>query len=454
MIRAALQVLRYILLAGLLWPGIIRASELQTRADALLEQLHAAGHFSGAAIIGKDGAALWEGGVGRADAVRLFTPDTVADGGSLAKTVTAAAIWQLVADSRLRPNDPVQRHLAEFPYAGVTIRNLLSHSAGLPDIDPFAPVLENGMPLDNLALQDFMGRRSAKPRFLPGTRFEYCNICFSILALVVERVTGRPYADVAVAGVSGGAGARTAFLRPVRLADWQGPRTLGYRSAHIDAPVFDIYDNEAIYGESNIQWSARDLHAWASAWALGKVLPAHVRAQALRPARIGATGSALTLANWYCRGTACYFTGHHQGFFSFAFWDSATRQSAVFISNSTLPPPLHTWMFRSLLALGEDRLPAPMPVVLPAAAEVGLETVAGRYLLPGMGVVHVIVDDEGAFVQEGKSLRYSVFPVGHELLYVPGRDAYLSFGSDVAGRRVLRWDSLFREAVGAQITAN
>lgn len=430
-----------------LLPGRAWGADLKASADALLQQLNAGGHFSGAAIIGLHGAVLWEGGVGRADAHLPFTPDTVADGASLAKTVTAAAVWRLVAAGRLAIDDPVQRHLPEFPYAGVSVRQLLSHTAGLPDYDPFAPLAGDGPPPDNLALQGIMRRRSATPLFPPGTAFEYCNICYSTLALLVERVSGRPYADVGVADLLHWAGARSAFLRPVRFADWPGLRTQGYASARADAPLFDSYDNEAIYGESNIMWSARDLHAWASAWAQGAVLPAAVRRGAMAPARIGRQASALTLANWYCRRSACHYTGHHQGFFSFVWWDAASRQTAVFISNSALPPPLHPWLFRALIALGSGQPVPRMPAFLPAEREVDMAAVSGRYDVAGVGRVTLGQEGDRLFVARGPGPRYTMFQVGHGTLYVPGLDAYLSF----APNGTLRWESLLGSGQGRRM---
>jgi Beta-lactamase len=99
-------------------------------ADILLERLHQAGNFSGAVIIGHNGEIVYENAFGNADKTHPFTPDTAADGASLAKTVTAALIWRLIDAGTIALDDPVQDHVAEFPYAAVTIEHLLSHSSG------------------------------------------------------------------------------------------------------------------------------------------------------------------------------------------------------------------------------------------------------------------------------------------------------------------------------------
>jgi CubicO group peptidase (beta-lactamase class C family) len=431
----------------LLMPAFARAADLNVQTDTLLARLYADGHFSGAVVIGQNGAILHESAIGQADASRPFTVDSVAEGASLAKPVTAAAIWQLVAAGRIGLDDPVVRHVAEFPYPGVTVRHLLSHTAGLPNYDAFQPVMDAGEPVDNLALQGLMRRVASQPVFPPGSAFEYCNICYDTLALLIERVTGRSYADVARIGILAAAGARTAFLRPVRLSDWPGQRTLGYRSARPDAELFDIFDNEAFYGSSNLQFSARDLHAWATAWAAGRVLPVRARRQASAPARIGTAASALSLTNWYCAGQRCYFTGHHQGFFSLVYWDARRRLTAVYISNSSLPPPLHPWLGRSLVALAEGRPTEPMAPVPPAEAQLDVASVAGHYRINGVGKLIVQAEGDGARIRLPGGVVHSAFPVGHAMLYVPGVDAYLAFGPGP----VLRWSSLFLMAKGHRL---
>lgn len=423
-------------------------------SNALLKSMHEAGAFSGAAIIGRDGQVEYAGAFGSADRARAFTLDTAADGASLAKTVTAAAIWRLASDGALSLDDPVQAHVPEFPYGGVSITHLLSHTAGLPDYDPFQPVLKDGRPVGNLELQDVMRRQSRRPLSRPGAAFSYCNVCYDTLALLIERATGASYSDHAVKGLLGEAGARDAFLRPARFSDWRGARTLGFTSSRADAEVFDVFDNEGIYGGSNIYFTARDLHAWAVAWAERRVLPASVQDQALAPARIGAHASAITTTSWFCADDRqrCYYTGHHQGFFNFVYWDAAQRLTVVFVSNSTMPPPQQPWLMRALVALAEGRDPPSLPDTTAAKeTEVDVALAAGRYRIAGIGTVSIGVTDGAPQVRVDQGPRYRVYQVGYGVLYTPGLDAYLSFAATEGAERRLIWNSVFRAGEGESL---
>jgi CubicO group peptidase (beta-lactamase class C family) len=427
---------------------------LRSRADTVLDRLDRAGDFSGAVIIGRDGAIIYEGAFGAADGTRPFTLDTAADGASLAKTVTAALIWRLIDAGRLALDDPIQAHVTEFPYSGVTIEHLLSHTSGAPDYDPFQPLPDTDAAIGNVALPAFMRRISPRPLRKPGATFSYCNACYDTLALLTERVTGESYEEQ-IGRLLGGIGAEEAFLRPARFADWPQQRTLGFRSSLPGADIFDVFDNEAIYGGSNIYFSARDLHAWANAWADGRALPETVLDSALSPARIGDEVSALNLSSWYCAPARerCYYTGHHQAFFSLVYWDSSRRISVVFVSNNTMAAPLQPWLIRSLVAIADGREAEPHPSVPPEETEIEAEVLSGRYRLPDIGDVEISLDEAGPTVRTGQGPRYQLYNVGYGVLYAPGADAYLSFFPGENGAPpTLIWTSVFTRAEGRRVS--
>jgi CubicO group peptidase (beta-lactamase class C family) len=424
-----------------------------SRADTLLERLHKAGDFSGAVIIGRDGVIIYEGAFGVADQTRPFTPDTAADGGSLAKTVTATLIWGLIDKGRIALDDPVQTHVAEFPYAEVTVEHLLSHTSGAPDYDPFQPLPDAAAAIGNVALPTFMRQISPRPLRQPGKTFSYCNACYDTLALLTENVTGSSYEEQ-IGRLLGGIGAGDAFLRPAQFTNWPQQRTLGFRSSLPGAEAFDVFDNEAIYGGSNIYFSARDLHAWASAWADGRVLPEAVIDNAMSPARVGDDASALSLASWYCAPARerCYYTGHHQAFFNLVYWDSSRRISVVFVSNNTMAPPLQPWLMRSLVAIAEGREAEPQPHVPLEETETDAKALSGRYRLPGIGDVEISKDEAGPTVRTGRGPRYQLYQVGYGILYAPGVDAYLSFlPAENGSSPTLIWTSVFKRAEGRRL---
>jgi D-alanyl-D-alanine carboxypeptidase len=120
------------------------------------------------------------------------TSDTTMMWYSVSKTVTAAAVLQLVADGRIGLDDPVERYVPELPYGpDVTIRRSLSHTAGVPSPIPLAwvhPAARHDGFDERVALDEVLAEHP-KTSAEPGSRFRYSNLGYWLLGPVVERAT-------------------------------------------------------------------------------------------------------------------------------------------------------------------------------------------------------------------------------------------------------------------------
>jgi len=102
-------------------------------------------------------------------------------------------VMRLRDEGRLSLDDPLEKHLADAPVRGVTIAQLLSHTAGLASETP-APWWERTPGEVRPELKDIVGDDPLKHD--PGRRFHYSNPGFGVLGAVVEALRGRPWADV------------------------------------------------------------------------------------------------------------------------------------------------------------------------------------------------------------------------------------------------------------------
>jgi len=122
----------------------------------------------------------------RVPAVEPMTEDTLFDAASLTKVVaTLPSVLLLLERGQLRLEDPVRAHLPEFPWPGITVRNLLTHTSGLvPDL-----------PASDKAWQGYeAGLRhvcASVPLLPPGREFRYSDLNFILLGEIVHRVSGR-----------------------------------------------------------------------------------------------------------------------------------------------------------------------------------------------------------------------------------------------------------------------
>ncbi len=127
-----------------------------------------------------------------------ITPSTRFELASVSKPFTAFAVLLLEKAGRLSLDDDIQLHLPELPDYGspITVRDLLHHTSGLSDwvrVRGYAG-LRRG---DQISLDDLLGmvKRQRQLEFEPGTKWSYSNTNYALLAEIVARVTGRPFAE-------------------------------------------------------------------------------------------------------------------------------------------------------------------------------------------------------------------------------------------------------------------
>jgi CubicO group peptidase (beta-lactamase class C family) len=196
---------------------------LAEKIDTYMGRL-AAGGFSGALLVAKNGTILLEKGYGPADRERAvpISNDTVFTIGSITKQFTAAAILKLQMGGKLSVSDPITKYFGEVPEdkRQITLHHLLTHTAGFPGAigDDFDPVDRDAFV--KLAMETELLQA-------PGERYEYSNVGFSLLGIIVEIVSGEGYEKFLHDNLFGPAGMmETGYLIPA----WKdGQLAHGYR---------------------------------------------------------------------------------------------------------------------------------------------------------------------------------------------------------------------------------
>lgn len=426
----------------------------------LLAGLHEQGRFSGAVVTIERGRTVSSVAFGFADHELgvPFTAATAADGGSIAKTFTAAALLSLAAEGRLELDEPANRRLPELPYPQITLRHLITHSSGLPDydwLDARRPPGEVSSNEANLALI-----AAARPplAFAPGTAFRYSNVGFDLAALALERIDGAAYEDLLRSRFLAPLGLRDAFVRPPLFAAWPGARTRGYRRTAGGVESFDAFDREGFYGGGNLYLSARDLARWGAAWSEGSPLPPQVLAAAVTPVDLTTGRSGLTLGNWYrsADGQRLWYPGHHQGFHDVVWWDRSRHRAIGLVTNVALDPDLQSGLVPAIVAAWDGRDPAPHLRAgwspLPAAPA-SAEALAGRWAGVADGPIEIVTDGAGLLVRSAQGVTYGLVRISPAAYYVPGLDAWVG-ARLMAGADELVWRTLEGERRGRRIAGS
>ena len=393
-----------------------------------LQQLNRENMFSGVVVVRGAEGVRFARGYGPADprTGRAFTPDTPVDSGSLAKPITAAAVLSLARDGKLDLDVPVRRYLPDYPHPPTTVRQLLSHSAGL-QLQSSVVGKSNEQMLTEV--------RDVPTRFDPGSAFRYCNLCYIALAILVEKVSGQHYLPLARRRV---ALPSAVTIRPAQLADWKG-RAIGYRrDAAGKLELADSYEDERFYGTANLSISAAQLAEWGAQWWRWPLLT--IRPLATTPAVIGGKQSGLSWGNWYCAPNRrrCHYLGHHEGFHHMLYWDADRRISVSMVTNNSMPATLHQPLQRALVAFAEGRPKAARRELRSVPSDLPVPT--GEFTL-GSGEKIRIFSRRDDVKVERNGLAYDAFTVGSGVRYVPGLDLYIT-GTDRGG---LRWIRLYED---------
>lgn len=272
------------MLAGAL-PSAAATDDVASRIDALFEHMNAGRQPGAAVLVAQDGETVYAKGFGYADLVagRKIEPDSTFRLASVSKQFTATAIMVLAEDGRLDYDDPVVRYLPELrAYPGVTIRHLMTHTAGLPDyydsIDTSArmPVNED---LDEV-LADI-----GEPVFAPNERYEYSNPAYEMLALIVERVSGMPFRDFMRERVFEPAGMDGALIRDHTEPEIAN-RVFGYAPDSDGYRLFDDDPLNHIVGSGGMYATLGDFVAWDRALYGDAVVSQQTLAEAFTPHRL------------------------------------------------------------------------------------------------------------------------------------------------------------------------
>lgn len=197
------------------------------------------GRFSGAVLVAKDDKILLRKSYGFANVEKKipFRPDTVFHAASVTKMFTAMAMLRLRDAGKLNLSDPVCKFLESCPDAWkpVTIEQVLHHRSGIPDyeepLDLGSPAYFEFMSKTDIPSRVIAGAAAKPLDFDPGSKFRYSNTGYIILARIVEKASGRPYAEYLETEILRPAGMKTSGL--LRSGKYPAGLATGYTHASV-----------------------------------------------------------------------------------------------------------------------------------------------------------------------------------------------------------------------------
>ena len=311
--------------------------------DQWFDDLEKGEKFNGTILYAKKGEVLYQRNVGFVDAAGNvpISNRSSFNLASVAKQMTAFGIMLLAHDQKLDFDDPIADYLPELSgYEGITIRHLLHHTSGIPEyVDLAATRLPEGKIIDMETMISWLQPKKAPPLFQPGEKYKYNNTGYTLLAEIIERVSGMSFAEFM----------KTRVFTPLEMADTAvfnqfskeselQERVFGFSKEFIffgkNIPN-DLNQFDGMAGDGNIYASALDLVKWDLALTRGTLLPNKFYNQAYESGILNSGEKTGYGFGWHVEEKpAVYHTGEWAGFLGLIYRDLEQKTLLVVLTNS------------------------------------------------------------------------------------------------------------------------
>jgi len=421
-------------LTALAWPSAFacRAADSSVRMEQIINYYVENHQFMGAVLVAKGNDILLDKGYGYANLEWMVpdAPDTRFRLGSLTKQFTAASILLLEERGKLKITDPVRAYIPDAPaaWAKITIRNLLTHTSGIPDFTTF-PDYRPSEPFPATP-QGLVARFKDKPLdFEPGERFSYSNSGYIVLGYILEKISGQSYGDFV----------RDNIFKPLGMVD------SGYDSSRLIIPRHasgytlgpDGLQN-ATYVDMSVPFAAgglysttHDLKLWEDGLFGGRLLSKASLQKMTTPYK---DNYALGLAVETVEGhEVVSHAGGIEGFnTNLAYYPEDRLTIAVLGNLNGAAPTLIGNQLAAVLHGQAVTLPSERQTVAVRAER--LEAYAGSYeLAPGFDIV-VTVENGHLMAQATGQPKLELFAESETAFYLKAVDAKIEFVRDANGK--------------------
>ena len=255
------------------------------KIDQLIKTYQEYGQFNGTILVAEKGKVILKKGYGMANMEWDIPnqPDTKFRIGSVTKQFTAALIMKLVEEGKINLDAKMTEYLPTYRKDTgnkVTMHQLLNHTSGIPSYTNGKFFREDSR--DPYSVEEFVKKfASGDLEFEPGSKFAYNNSGYFLLGAIVEKVTGKNYAEVLSERI----------LKPLGMSntgyDTHGPllkkRARGYQKTpdgFVNAPYLDM---SLPYAAGSMYSTVDDLYKWDRALYGTKILSAKSKELMFKP---------------------------------------------------------------------------------------------------------------------------------------------------------------------------
>jgi CubicO group peptidase (beta-lactamase class C family) len=317
------------------------ATKLGTQVDSIFKHLHKKKGFNGTVLVTKYDQIVYKGAFGYADfkTKDTLTTQTVFQLASVSKQFTAMAIMMLKERGKLNYDDSLQVYIPDFPYRGITVRQLLTHRSGLPNYTYFSDELwpDRRVDLSNDDVLSMMAVHKPNIYYQPDRTFSYSNTGYALLASVVEKASGQPFAEFM----------REHIFEPLKMHNTYTfqhelvSQTDRVASGHIGGRRKRLPDyQDTVLGDKGMYSTVEDLYKWDQALYTQRLVSRQTLEEAFTPSdklnkKKESYGYGWRIKQVESGDTVIYHGGLWHGFNTYILRNPKDHSSIIVLSNLT-----------------------------------------------------------------------------------------------------------------------
>lgn len=242
------------------------------KLDTMFTRLNQTGAFNGSILVAKSGAILYQKSMGYCDKKNncLLNDSSMFQLASVSKVITATAVLMLMEREQIDIEKPFAFYFPDFPYPAVTVKQLLNHRSGLPNYIYAlnSEIYQPGYKMSNDDMYSYLKVKNPKAYLKPDAHFNYCNTNYALLAMLVEKTSGKKFQQFLKEELFDPLGmkhTRTIADLDLNAANVTKPYDLKWKPVDFDA-------SDYVLGDKSVYSTAYDLFLFSEALYQNKII--------------------------------------------------------------------------------------------------------------------------------------------------------------------------------------
>lgn len=408
-------------------------SEKGMKLDTLFSELYKKGSFNGTVLVAESGNIVFEKSYGLANeqTKALLNDSTVYELASVSKQFTAMGIVQLEKEGKLSYEDQVSKYIPELAhYKGITVKNLLHHTGGLPDYMELSDTIwDKSKIATNKDMLDIFQKVTPTKLFEPNEKWNYSNTGYLVLATIIERVSGKEFGEYLKEKIFKPLDMKNTFVYRRRFAP---KKIANYANGYIysDSLKMKILPDEmgndfyvvyldGIVGDGMVNSNVRDLLKWDRALYNDKLINDQDRKLIFSSTMTKDSKPTDYGFGWMIESTKAYgkiasHSGGWGGYISYIERDSDNDKTIIILQNNALSAteiPIKN--IRRILYNQEVE----KPIVLDSLV---LKKYSGFYITEKGTEKEILFEDNKLFVPYNPEVKLELIPVSETKFILDG----------------------------------